>query len=49
MVTASLRALETKEVVCAPGVENDDLLREALAANLRAFGGQSPTLATRYQ
>ncbi|MRS15779.1 SDR family NAD(P)-dependent oxidoreductase [Enterobacteriaceae bacterium RIT691] len=49
VVTASLRALETKEVVCAPGVEHDDLLREALAANLRAFGGQSPTLATRYQ
>lgn len=49
VVTASLRALEMKEVVCAPGVENDGLLKAALSANLEAFAGQSPKLATRYR
>jgi hypothetical protein len=36
-------------VVCAPGVERPDLLQAVFAADLAAFGGQSPTLARRYQ
>lgn len=48
VVTASLRALELKEVVCAPGVENVGLIDTVLNAALQAFGGQSPKLATRY-
>lgn len=48
VVTASLRALEMGEVVCAPGVEDDALLKNALDTSLQAFGGQSPKLATRY-
>jgi short-subunit dehydrogenase len=49
VVTASLRGLELGEVVCAPGVERPDLLQAVFAADLAAFGGQSPTLARRYQ
>lgn len=48
VVTASLKALDTGEVICAPGVEDVTLLGRALNANLQAFGGQSPKLATRY-
>lgn len=48
VVTASLRGLELGEVVCAPGVERDDLLQAVFAADLAAFGAQSPELATRY-
>jgi uncharacterized protein len=49
VVTASLTGLELGEVVCAPGVEHADLLQAVFAADLAAFGGQSPQLAQRYQ
>ncbi len=49
VVTASLRGLELGEVVCAPGVEQADLLQAVFDADLAAFGGQSPGLAQRYQ
>lgn len=49
VVTASLRGLELGEVVVAPGVEDTSLLDAVFAAELVAFGGQSPELATRYR
>jgi short-subunit dehydrogenase len=49
VVTASLRGLELGEVVVAPGVEDAGLLDAVFAADLAAFGGQSPQLATRYR
>lgn len=49
VVTASLRGLELGEVVCAPGVEDTSLLDAVLAADLAAFAGQSPQLASRYK
>jgi short-subunit dehydrogenase len=49
VVTASLRGLELGEVVCAPGVEDASLLQTVFEADLAAFGGQSPALASRYQ
>lgn len=49
VVTASLRGLALGEVICAPGVERVDLLEAAVAANLSAFGAQSPDLARRYR
>ncbi|PWR17414.1 short-chain dehydrogenase [Micromonospora sicca] len=49
VVTASLRGLELGEVVVAPGVEDAGLLDAVFQADLAAFGGQSPELATRYQ
>jgi short-subunit dehydrogenase len=49
VVTASLRGLELGEVVCAPGVEDYGLLQSVFDADLGAFGGQSPRLATRYR
>jgi short-subunit dehydrogenase len=49
VVTASLRGLELGETVTAPGVERDDLLQSVFAADLAAFGAQSPELATRYR
>jgi hypothetical protein len=49
VVTASLRGLELGEVVCAPGVEKTDLLEAVFAADLAAFGAQSPELAARYR
>jgi short-subunit dehydrogenase len=48
VVTASLRGLELGEVVTAPGVEDAGLLDAVFAADLAAFGGQSPRLASRY-
>ena len=48
VVTASLRSVELGEMVCAPGVEDKSLIDQALQQNLRAFGGQSPALASRY-
>jgi short-subunit dehydrogenase len=48
VVTAGLRGLELGEVVCAPGVEDAGLLTAVFDADLAAFGGQSPRLATRY-
>jgi short-subunit dehydrogenase len=49
VVTASLRGLELGEVVVAPGVEDAGLLDAVFAADLAAFGGQSPQLASRYR
>jgi uncharacterized protein len=49
VVTASLRGLELGEIVCAPGVEKTDLLEAVFAADLAAFGAQSPELAARYR
>lgn len=49
VVTASLRGLELGEVVCAPGVEESDLLAAVFAANLAAFAAQAPRLAARYR
>ncbi|BCL33095.1 SDR family NAD(P)-dependent oxidoreductase [Streptomyces aurantiacus] len=49
LVTGALRGLELGEVVCAPGVEDAGLLDTVFQADLAAFGGQSPELATRYR
>jgi short-subunit dehydrogenase len=49
VVTASLRGLQLGEVVCAPGVENTELLHAAFGANLAAFRAQVPQLAKRYR
>ena len=49
VVTASLRGLELGEVVCAPGVEHGELLDAVFNADMAAFGGQSPQLASRYR
>jgi short-subunit dehydrogenase len=49
VVTASLRGLRLGEVVCAPGVEDNDLLEQVFRADLAAFGAQSPQLASRYR
>lgn len=48
VVAASLRGLKLGEVICAPGVENEGLLASLVSAQVGAFGGQSPKLATRY-
>jgi short-subunit dehydrogenase len=49
VVTASLRGLELGEVVVAPGVEDASLLQAVFAADVAAFNGQSPELASRYR
>jgi short-subunit dehydrogenase len=49
VVTAGLRGLELGEVVCAPGVEDASLLDAVFQADLAAFSGQSPELASRYR
>ncbi|NGN65222.1 SDR family NAD(P)-dependent oxidoreductase [Streptomyces sp. A7024] len=49
VVTAGLRGLELGEVVCAPGVEDASLLDQVFAADLAAFDGQRPELASRYR
>ncbi|WP_067466338.1 SDR family NAD(P)-dependent oxidoreductase [Nocardia amamiensis] len=49
VVTAGLRGLELGEVVCAPGLEDAGLLDAVFKADLAAFGGQSPELASRYR
>lgn len=49
VVTASLRGLVLGEVVCAPGVEDAGLLDAVFRADLAAFSGQSPVLASRYR
>ena len=48
VVTAALRGLELGEIVSAPGVEDYQLLQHVFTADLAAFGGQSPELASRY-
>ena len=49
VVTASLRGLELGEVVVAPGVEDARLLEAVFTADMAAFSGQSPDLASRYR
>jgi short-subunit dehydrogenase len=49
VVTAALRGLELGEVVCAPGVEDTGLLDAVFQADLAAFAGQRPELASRYR
>lgn len=49
VVTATLAGVARGEVVIAPGVEDEALLRAVFAAELAAFGGQSPRLASRYR
>lgn len=49
VVTASLRGLDMGEVVVAPGVEDAGLLQAVFTADLAAFNGQSPELASRYR
>lgn len=49
VVRACRRGLELGEVVTAPGVEDVSLLEAVFAAELAAFGGQSPELASRYR
>ncbi|WP_422061156.1 SDR family NAD(P)-dependent oxidoreductase [Sphingopyxis sp.] len=49
LVAGSLRGLELGETVCAPGVEQSELLDAIFRADLAAFQGQSPTLAQRYR
>jgi short-subunit dehydrogenase len=49
VVTACRRGLELGEVVTAPGVEDASLLTKVFEADLAAFGGQSPQLASRYR
>lgn len=49
VVTASVRGFQLGEVVCTPGVERYDLVQAVFAAELAAFGNQSPKLAGRYQ
>lgn len=48
VVNASMAALELGEVVCAPGVQDYHLLKQVFEADLEAFQGQSPQLASRY-
>ena len=48
VVTAALSGIELGEVVIAPGVEDSSLLAEVFRADLAAFHGQSPKLASRY-
>ncbi|KAF4408521.1 SDR family NAD(P)-dependent oxidoreductase [Streptomyces lycii] len=49
VVTAALAGIELGETVSAPGVEDYGLLRAVFAADLDAFGAQSPRLASRYR
>jgi short-subunit dehydrogenase len=49
VVTAALRGAELGEVVSAPGLQDTDLLDAVFAAELAAFGAQTPELATRYR
>jgi short-subunit dehydrogenase len=49
VVTAALAGIDLGEVVSAPGVEDYALLEAVFTADLAAFGGQSPQLASRYR
>ena len=49
VVTAALRGLDLGETVIAPGVQDYQLLQDVFTADLAAFAGQSPQLATRYR
>jgi hypothetical protein len=43
------RAAKLGETVIAPGVEDPNLLDAVYRADLAAFSGQSPELASRYR
>lgn len=49
VVSATLAGIALGEVVIAPGVEDHSLLERIFAADLEAFGSQSPVVASRYQ
>jgi short-subunit dehydrogenase len=49
VVTAALAGITLGETVSAPGVEDYSLLESVFGADLAAFAGQSPALATRYR
>jgi short-subunit dehydrogenase len=49
VVTAALAGIALGEVVSAPGVEDYGLLDAVFGADLAAFAGQSPRLASRYR
>ncbi len=49
VVNATLVGIELGEVVIAPGVEDYRLLEAVFGADLAAFGGQAPQLASRYR
>jgi short-subunit dehydrogenase len=49
VVAAALAGIELGEVVSAPGVEDYGLLDAVFGADLAAFAGQSPRLASRYR
>lgn len=49
VVTATLAGIELGEVVIAPGVEDYGLLESVFTADVAAFHGQSPQLASRYR
>ncbi|MEO3876656.1 SDR family NAD(P)-dependent oxidoreductase [Nonomuraea sp. B12E4] len=49
VVTAALTGIELGETVSAPSVEDYGLLEAVFAADLDAFGAQSPRLASRYR
>lgn len=49
VVAAALAGIRLGEVVSAPGVEDYALLEAVFGADLAAFGGQSPELASRYR
>jgi uncharacterized protein len=49
VVTAALAGIGLGEVVSAPGVEDYGLLESVFSADLAAFAGQSPRLASRYR
>ncbi|MET0955596.1 MAG: SDR family NAD(P)-dependent oxidoreductase [Cryobacterium sp.] len=49
VVTAALAGIAIAETVIAPGVEDYGLLDAVFSADLAAFNGQSPRLASRYE
>ncbi|WP_345449840.1 hypothetical protein [Arthrobacter gyeryongensis] len=49
VVAAAQAGIALGEGVIAPGLEDYSLLDEVFRADLAAFGGQSPKLASRYQ
>jgi short-subunit dehydrogenase len=49
VVTAALAGIALGEVVSAPGVEDYGLLEAVFGADLAAFSGQGPKLASRYR
>jgi short-subunit dehydrogenase len=49
VVAAALAGIDLGEVVSAPGVEDYGLLEAVFGADLAAFAGQSPHLASRYR